>query len=164
MVELEPERLDLSCFERLLAEGQAALAAGEPARAHATLERALGLWRGAALADLLDAEWARRESARLEELRLGAAETRLEAALALGEHASAVGELERLLVEHPLREQLAALLMRALYGSGRQADALAAFQRTRRLLVDELGIEPGPALQELNRAILNQDPALASEA
>ena len=101
------------------------------------------------------------EAARLEELRVSAAEDRIDAGLALGRHAELVGELEALVAEHPLRERLRGQLMVALYRSGRQADALEVYQRTRAELVDQLGIEPGPQLQELQRAVLAQDPALA---
>jgi DNA-binding SARP family transcriptional activator/tetratricopeptide (TPR) repeat protein len=153
---VEPEELDLTRFTRLLAQ-----AGGEPpAAAAATLRRALALWRGPALADLAFEPFARSEIARLEDMRLAALEDRIEADLALGRHGDVVGELEALTVEHPLRERFRAQLMLALYRSGRQAEALAAYQRTRTTLVDELGIEPGPELQRLEKAVLRQDPAL----
>ena len=122
--------------------------------------RALSLWRGPALADFAYESFAQAAIARLEEIRLAAVELRIDADLALGRHDELVGELEALVAEHPLRERLREYLMTALYRSGRQAEALDAYQDARRALVDELGIEPSPALQELERAILRQDPAL----
>jgi len=124
------------------------------------LADALDLWRGAPLSQFAYKEFAQREIARLEELRLTAIEARVEAQLARGRHASEIPSLETLNQQHPLRERLAAQLMLALYRSGRQADALEAYQRTRRSLDDELGIEPGPALRELELKILNQDASL----
>jgi hypothetical protein len=126
------------------------------------LRDALGLWRGPALSDLAEAPFAQPEIHRLDELRLGALEQRVEAELALGRHPELVAELEALVQEHPLRERFCAALMRALYGSGRQAEALEVYRETRSLLVEELGIEPSPALHELEQAILRQDPALAA--
>ena len=125
------------------------------------LREALALWRGSALADLAGEAFAEAEIQRLEELRLGALERRIEADLSLGRHADVVAELEGLTRRHPLRERLRAQLMRALYGSGRQADALEVYRQTRSLLVGELGIEPSPALQELEQAVLRHDPSLA---
>ena len=156
-IRLAPEQLDLTVFERLTAE---ALDAHEPEQAADLLRRALGLWRGPPLADLTYEPFARAPIERLEELRLAALERRIEADLALGRHAELVGELEELLVDHPLREQLREQLMLALYRSGRQAEALHAYRRARELLVREFGIEPAPALQQLERRILVQDPAL----
>jgi predicted ATPase/DNA-binding SARP family transcriptional activator len=158
---LDPERLDSHRFERLVDEGGADLAAGRPARAAAAFESALRLWRGAPLADLVDEPFARRETARFEDLRLAAIERLNEARLALGRHAELIGQLEALIGEHPFREGFRAQLMLALYRSERQADALQAYQDARRALVEELGIEPGERLRELERAILAQDPALA---
>src|SRR5579864_2097949 len=140
-----PGELDSARFERLLAEGRA--------------EEGLALWRGRPLAEFEYEPWAAAEVGRLEELRLSADEARIEAALARGE--TPVAELEALVRAQPLRERPRAQLMRALYRAGRQADALAVYQETRKLLVEELGIEPGPELQELYRQILNQDAALA---
>ena len=137
-----------------------ALAGGRAADAASALREALALWRGAPLADFAYEPFAQAEIARLEELRLAALERRVEADLALGRHAELVAELEALVAQHPLRERLRAHLMLALYRAGRQADALAAYQAARRALVDELGIDPGPALQELERAILRHDAAL----
>ena len=135
-----------------------------PELAARLLRDALGLWRGPALADVAHESFAQPEILRLEELRLGALDGRLEADLALGRHTELVGELELLVREHPLRERLRAQLMRALYGSGRQAEALDVYRETRRLLVDELGIEPSPALRELETAILRQDGSLTARA
>jgi Bacterial transcriptional activator domain len=124
------------------------------------LREALGLWRGPALADLERESFAQAEIRRLEELRLVALERRIDADLAVGRAAELVGELEALIRKHPYRETLHAQLMQALYGAGRQAEALEVYRQTRRLLVEELGIEPGPAIQQLEQAILRQDPAL----
>jgi DNA-binding SARP family transcriptional activator len=158
LIRVGDDELDLLRFERLVKEAQQAA----PERAARLLRDALGLWRGPALADLADAPFAQPEIRRLEELRLGALEWRVDADLALGRHDGLVAELEVLVQAHPLRERLRAALMRALYGSGRQAEALEVYRQTRRLLVDELGIEPSPALHELEQAILRQDPALTS--
>jgi DNA-binding SARP family transcriptional activator/class 3 adenylate cyclase len=160
MVELAPEELDLHRFERLVSESDVALAAGDPAGAAQLLREALGLWRGTPLAEFAAVPFARTASARLEELRLAAIERRVEADLRLGRHSDLVGELESLVAEHPFRERLRAQLMLALYRSGRQADALAAYRATRHELREELGIEPNQALQELERRILQQDPEL----
>ncbi len=159
-----PDELDADDFEELLASGREALDASEPERAAATFRRALALWRGPALADFTYEEFARGEIERLEELRLEAVEERIDADLARGRHADVVGELEALTREHPLRERLCGQLMLALYRCGRQADALAAFRGARRRLHDQLGIEPGPELRELEAAILRQDEHLAPQA
>ena len=153
---LAPEQLDLYRFERLVGEADAAA----PAPAAAGLREALGLWRGPPLADLSYESFAQPAIRRLEELRLGTLEKRIDADLALGRHSDLVAELEALVAQHPLREHLRAQLMLALYRCGRQADALAAYQSTRRALVEQLGIEPSPPLRELEQAILRQDPAL----
>ena len=118
------------------------------------------MWRGRPLADLEFEPFARLEVERLEELRLGAIEERIEAELAVGRHAALCAELDVLVEEHPLRERLRGQLMLALYRSDRQADALEVYRAGRSLLVDELGLEPGPRLRELERAILEQDAAL----
>ena len=159
-LELDPERLDAQRFERLVGEGRSELAASRPERAAAALEAALSLWRGPALADLAYEPFAQREIARLDDLRVTAHELLIEARLALGAHAEVVGQLEKLISEHPYRESLRAQLMLALYRCERQADALQAFQDARRTLVEALGIEPGERLRELERAILAQDPSL----
>jgi predicted ATPase/DNA-binding SARP family transcriptional activator len=155
-----PGELDAERFERLVADGRTRLAAGDAERAAATLSEALGLWRGPPLADLAALPFATAEIARLEEQRLAALELRAEADLAAGRHAELVPELERLTREQPWRERLHAQLMLALYRSGRQADALEAYRRAREVLVEELGIEPGVELAELQRAILAHDPGL----
>ena len=151
--------LDAERFETLVAEGRQALAADEADQAGAVLREALGLWRGAPLADLADEPFAADEIARLEEQRLSAIELRVEADLAAGHHAELVGELGQLTREHPWRERLHGQFMLALYRSGRQADALDAYRRAREVLVDELGIEPGAELRELHQKVLDQDPA-----
>jgi DNA-binding SARP family transcriptional activator len=160
-LEIDPESLDSRRFERLLAEGRSELAANRPERAAPALEDALALWRGRPLADLAYEAFAQPEIARLEDLRAAAVEQLIEAKLALGRHVEVIGELEQLIVEYPYRERLRAQLMLALYRSDRQADALQAYQDARLTLTEELGIEPGERLRELERAILAQDPALA---
>jgi class 3 adenylate cyclase len=157
---LEDGALDLQRFERLLAEGRQLLADGAAAKAGEKLRQGLALWRGEPLADFRYEAFAANAIGRLEELRLIAIEQRLEADLAVGRNAEAVAELESLVRDHPLRESLRGLLMRALYRSGRQADALAVMQDTRATLLDELGLDPGQPLQQLEKAILVQDPAL----
>jgi DNA-binding SARP family transcriptional activator len=159
-LELDPESLDAHRFERLVAEGRNELAAGRPEGAVQVLEEAMSLWRGPPLADLAYEPFAQREIARLQDLRVAALEQLVEAKLALGAHGEVVGQLEALIAEHPYREGLRAQLMLALYRSDRQAEALQAYQDARRTLVEELGIEPGERLRELERAILAQDPGL----
>ena len=159
-VRVELDQLDLQRFERLAEEGRRALGASTPEVARDRLVEALSLWRGPALADFAFEPFAQGEIRRLEELRLATLEDRIEADLALGRHATLAGELEALIDEHPLRERLRGQWMLALYRSGRQAEALDVYQATRRALVDDLGIEPGGALQELERAILRQDVSL----
>ena len=144
--------LDLDRFSRLLGEADGA----DPGAAAGKLREALALWRGPALAEFAYESFAQAAIGRLEELRLLALERRVEADLALGRHDDLVGELEALILEHPLRERLRGQLMLALYQSGRQAEALEAYRAARRALVEGLGIEPNPALQELERAILRQ--------
>src|SRR5262249_29871093 len=142
-IRVDAAELDLDRFRQLREAGE--------------LRDALALWRGPPLADFASDQWAQAEIARLEELRLTVLEERIDADLALGRHAELVGELETLTAAHPLRERLRGQLMISLYRSGRQAEALEVYRRTRALLVEELGIEPGAALQDLNRAILTQD-------
>jgi DNA-binding SARP family transcriptional activator len=161
LLRIEPDDVDLHRFERLVDEGRALLGRGLTADASSRLREALSLWRGPALADFGYENFAQAAIARLEEIRLAAIELRIDADLALGRHAELVGEIEALVTEHPLRERLRGSLMTALYRSGRQAEALDAYRAARLALVEELGIEPSPALQELERAILRQDPALA---
>jgi DNA-binding SARP family transcriptional activator/WD40 repeat protein len=155
--------LDLDVFERLVADGRAALAAGEPGRAAALLRQAQDIWRGRALADLEDEPFAQLEGRRLEELRLLAREDRIEADLALGHHAPLCAELTALTAEHPLRERLRGQLMLALYRAGRQAEALAVYRQTGDLLREELGLEPGVALRTLELSILQQDAMLETD-
>src|SRR5688500_883062 len=161
---LEPEQIDLGRFERLLGEGRKLLAVGEAERAAETLRAAIYLWRGAPLSDVESEPFAQGEIARLEELRVAALEERIGAVLALGRDAERVPELVALVREHPLRERLRAQLMLALYRTGRQAEALDAYREARRTLGDDLGLEPGRALQELERAILRHDAQLDAPA
>lgn len=157
---VEPGELDLDAFEELAEEGRDRLAAGDAAAAVESLRAAEGLWRGRPLADLEFEPFARLDVERLEELRLGVVEARIDAELALGRHRALVPDLEGLAAEHPLRERFRAQLMLALYRSGRQAESLDVYQRSRRLLDEQLGLAPAAELQELERAILVQDPAL----
>ena len=160
LVRVERDELDLERFERLAEEGRQALQAASPEAAREFLVEALALWRGPALADFEYEPFAQAEARRLEELRLAALEDRIEADLALGRQAALVGEIEGLVGQFPLRERLRGQLMLALYRSGRQAEALDTYQAARRVLVDDLGLEPSGALQELERGILRQDPSL----
>jgi DNA-binding SARP family transcriptional activator len=146
LLRVEDDELDLGRFERLREQGR--------------LADALALWRGPPLADFSVQRFAQAEIARLEEERLTCLEERIDQDLRAGRHAELTGELEGLVELYPLRERLQALLLLALYRSGRQADALAAYQEARRALVEELGIEPGKALRDLHQRVLNQDPAL----
>jgi predicted ATPase len=159
-VRLEPEELDLARFERLVAAGEQALGSSRPAEAAEDLGAAVRLWQGPPLADLSDQPVARSAVPRLEELRLRGIELLIDARLALGEHEGLLAELETLVAEHPFHERLREQQILALYRSGRQKEALDAYRAARRVLVDELGVEPGPALQELERAILRQDDDL----
>ena len=159
-LQVDDGELDAHRFEQLVGQGRSELAADKPEPAAASLRAALQLWRGPALGDLGGESFAQVEAGRLEELRLGATEDRIEADLALGRHAEVVGELEALVAVHPLRERLHGQLMLALYRGGRQAEALNAYRAARQILVRELGLEPGPALQRLEGAILRQEPAL----
>lgn len=159
LIRVEPNELDLLRFERLVGEADGAA----PADAVRLLSEALGLWSGEPLQDLAGEPFAQAEIRRLEEVRLAAIEQRVEAELELGRHAQVVPALEAMVRANPLRERLCAALMRALYGAGRQAEALDVYRRTRLTFVDELGIEPSAALRELERSILRQDPGLATE-
>ena len=159
---LDPSALDLSRFERFVDQAAAALASGRAADAAEDLRRALDLWRGQPLADLAGEPVHEAEATQLEEQRLRAVELLHDAELALGRHDKLVPELERLIAAEPYREHLRAQHALALYRSGRQADALAACRAARELLVEELGVDPGPELQELERRILRHDPALAA--
>jgi len=164
MLRVEPDELDSDRFERLVEEGRRALRAADAERGTRTLLEALSLWRGPALADFAHDEFAQTEIARLEEARVSAIEERIDADLALGRHQALIGELETLIRVHPLRERLRTQLMLALYRSDRQAEALSAYQAARRMLDDELGLEPSESLQRLERAILTHDPDLDLES
>jgi peptide/nickel transport system substrate-binding protein len=161
LLRVAPGALDAARFEQLTAQARRALSEGQAADdAAALLREALGLWRGQAFEEFLGTDVGAAESDRLAELRLGALEDRIEADLRLGRHRELVAELEGLARDQPLRERLWAQLMLALYRSGRQADALLAYQRARKVLVEELGIDPGAELRRLQLAILAQDPGL----
>jgi DNA-binding SARP family transcriptional activator len=160
VINVARNQFDLARFEELTAEGVEAMSRSDAARSATLLKDALALWRGEALGDLRGEESLLSHARRLEELRLTAQERLAEAELALGRHAEVAAELEPLVGMHPLRESLRALQMLALYRSGRQAEALDVFRRTRVELVEQFGIEPGPALRATERAILQQDPAL----
>ncbi len=164
VLHLDPARLDAAEFERRFAIGASLLVEGDAQAAVASLREALLLWQGRALQDVADRHWAQPEAARLEELRRVAAEQLLEARLESGEHERVVPDAEAAIEEEPLREQRWAILMVALYRSGRQADALRAYRRLRGLLLDELGIDPSPPLAALEGAVLRQDPILQSSA
>jgi DNA-binding SARP family transcriptional activator/DNA-binding beta-propeller fold protein YncE len=160
LLRVQPGELDRDRFRALLDEGRAALAAGHHERAHEVLQAALALWRGAPLPEFSYDSFARDEIARLDELRLGALEERIEADLALGRHDAVIAELEELVRRYPLRERLRAQLMLALYRAGRQAEALESYRDARRTLAEELGLDPSPTLQQLERAVLAHDVAL----
>jgi DNA-binding SARP family transcriptional activator len=160
LLRVEPDELDAERYEHELEAGRAALAAGDPRTAAATLRGALAIWRGPPLADFTFEPFAEGATQRLEERRLAGVVERVEADLALGRHGELVAELEALVGEHPLQERIRGQLMLALYRSGRQAEALQAYQDGRRALGEELGLQPGPALQQLEQAILRQDASL----
>jgi YVTN family beta-propeller protein len=155
-----PGQVDAERFEEIVAEARHALADGDAAHARELLDSALALWRGEALGDLAYESFAQGEILRLDEMRLGAIEDRIDAELALGHHRELLGELESLIAQHPRRERLYGQLMLALYRSGRQSDALDVYRRARRTLGDELGLEPGPELRALEQRILTHDPTL----
>lgn len=160
-LEVDPDWVDAWCFEQLVAQGRQALASGHPAAAVTALDRALGLWRGEVLADLTEnRELFRADEMRLGQLRLAAAEDRMEAELALGHHAEMVGELEALTAQHPFHERFWCQLMIALYRSGRQTGALAAFQTARSALIDNTGLDPSPELRALERQVLDHAPEI----
>ncbi|MDN3356681.1 BTAD domain-containing putative transcriptional regulator [Actinomadura sp. DC4] len=158
---VDPDDVDAHRFERLLAEGRRA---ADPAEAARLLRAALDLWRGPAFADVSAAPFAAAQTARLEELRVSAVEERAEAELALGGHRDLVPELTALVTAYPLRERPRGLLMRALYGSGRQADALAVFDDARRTLAEDLGADPSPELTAVHLAVLRAEPEPVSAA
>src|SRR6476620_6865883 len=161
VLDVSPEQVDVNRFERLTADGRATEAPEGRAR---KLREALALWRGPPLGALVYEPFAAVEIARLEELRLAATQDLIDAELDLGRHVDLVPELETLIQEHPFDERLRGQLMLALYRSGRQAEALERSEEARRVLDEELGLEPGPPLRELEQAILRHDPALATPA
>ncbi|MGN6869142.1 MAG: BTAD domain-containing putative transcriptional regulator [Solirubrobacteraceae bacterium] len=160
VLELRPDELDADRFERLYEAARAAIAAGDAEDAMGLLRQSEALWRGQPLAEFAYEPFAQAAIARLDELRVNAHEELIDAQLALGRHGEVISELEAFVREHPFRERPRGQLMIALYRSGRQAQALEAFQDTRRTLVEELAVEPGEALRELEQAILRQDPSL----
>jgi DNA-binding SARP family transcriptional activator len=164
LLRVEHDSFDLLRFERLATDGARSLESGHPEEAAALLREALALWRGDALSDVAEGDVLRPAAARLDELRLVALERRVEADLACGRERELVAELEAFAAQHPLRERPQGLLMQALYRCGRQADALEVYRTTRTRLVDELGLDPGAELQELERAILRHDPVLDGRA
>ena len=161
LLAIDRSEVDSARFERLVEESRTQ--ADSTARTE-LLREALTLWRGSAFAGIVDVAPVVLEAARLEEMRVSAREDLLEAELALGRHAAVAGEAEALVAQHPFRERLRRLWILALYRSGRQNDALAAYRQTRQLLLDELGLEPGDELKQLERAILSHDPALDAPA
>jgi YVTN family beta-propeller protein len=160
VLQLTRDQLDADQFEALAADARGALAGGDAVRARELLERALGLWRGEALADLAYEPFAQAPLQRMTEARLGAIEDRVEADLMLGRHRELVGELDMLVGEYPTRERLLGFHMLALYRSGRHVEALEAYRRGRDRLGDALGLEPGPELRALEVKILNHDSGL----
>jgi DNA-binding SARP family transcriptional activator len=157
LVVLGPGELDADRFAALVAEGRQALASGDAERAEGLLTEAIGLWRGRALADVAATPLVAAEADRLEESRIEALELRAEASLGCGRYAEVVPEIRRLLADHALREKLWALLMRALYGAGRQAESLEVYEQARNIIADELGVDPGADLQQLYQQILSGD-------
>jgi DNA-binding SARP family transcriptional activator/pimeloyl-ACP methyl ester carboxylesterase len=160
LLRVQANELDLEIFKEQVEQGRRAMAEGDPAEAARLLAAGLDQWRGPPLDEFAYETFAQATIAELEELRLSAIEDRIDADLALERHPDLVGELQTLVAEHPLRDRLRAQYMLALYRSGRQADALEAYREARRMLTEELGIDPAPELQRLERAILAQDPAL----
>jgi predicted ATPase/DNA-binding SARP family transcriptional activator len=160
VLNIDPEQVDALRFERDVTEGRAAVALGDLEAAVEWFESAESLWRGPALADFAFEEFSQPSIVRLQELHLSAAEERVDAGLVLGRHAQLLDELDALVTANPLRERLRGQLMLALYRANRQADALRVARDAREVLAEELGLDPGPALQALETAILDQDPAL----
>lgn len=160
MIKAADDQLDVVHFERLVQQGRNALTEGDPDRASSLLRMALALWRGPPLSDVSLDPFRSHEVSRLEEARISALEDRFEADLALGHHAHLAAEIEAVAADHPLRERLRGQLMLALYRSGRQAEALEVFRRTREMLGEELGIDPGHTLQQLHEDVLHQEPSL----
>ena len=163
VLDIDPDSVDSRRFEALVGAARTAVSRNDPERATASLRTAIALWRGEALADYRFDEFAQREIDRLEELRMEAIEERLGAELASGGAEDLIGELHALVAEHPLRERFRGQLMVALYRAGRQAEALETMRGGRQLLVEELGIEPGPELRRLERMILAHDPELTAD-
>jgi DNA-binding SARP family transcriptional activator len=164
LLSVGPGQLDAHVFAERVEDGLRALGSDQPAQAAGRLREALALWRGPPLAEVAFEDFAQPEIRRLEELRLAALETRIDADLQLRRHRQLVGELEGLLAEHPIRERVAAQLMLALYRCDRQADALEVFQRTRVQLADQVGLEPGPRLTALQADVLAHAPTLELSA
>ncbi len=160
LLDVQHDQVDVERFERMVGEATTALTAGRPQEAARVLRSALSLWRGPAMGEFADERFAVTESLRLVERRLEALELRIDADLAMANHAPLVAELEGLVHENPLRERFWGQLMTALYRCGRQADALGAYHRLRRQLVDELGLEPAPELRHLEQLVLEQSPDL----
>jgi predicted ATPase/DNA-binding SARP family transcriptional activator len=160
LLDIDPDRVDAHRFTRLVGAARRLADTGSPDAAIERYEQALALWRGEPLAEFADAEWARAEATRLDELRLAAVEERIALHLAAGRHGDVVAELDDLTARHPLREHPHAQLMLALYRSGRQAEALEVYQRLRRTLSEELGLAPSAEVRDLEQAILRQDPGL----
>ncbi|MFL5842256.1 MAG: BTAD domain-containing putative transcriptional regulator [Thermoleophilaceae bacterium] len=163
VVAVDERELDIKRFERGLSEAKLALEADDAKHAARLARDALALWRGPALYDVAYESFAQIEAARLDQLRLDALETRIEAELALGKHSQLVGELEALVAEHPSRERFRAQLMVALYRSGRQSDALEVYRQGTRLLMDEFGLEPSPELRELEQKIIEHSEELGAQ-
>jgi DNA-binding SARP family transcriptional activator len=161
LLRVSTAELDYLLFQRIVAAGRTAAAEGDNAEAARLFGEALALWRGPALSDVDMRLVAGGERSSLEELRLGVLEDRVDADLRLGGHHRLVAELESLVAQHPFRERLHGQLVLALYRSSRRGDAVRAYQRARQTLVGELGVEPGPELQALVRAVLQDDTALA---
>src|SRR5688500_9881747 len=160
VLRVDRDAIDAQRFERLVGNGRRAFLSGDVAGAARVLRDALDLWRGEPLADFSFEQFARVETSRLEELRWTARDLRIEADLALGRHRELVPELEALVAAHPLRESCRGQLMRALHGAGRRADALRVYSEGRRVLAEELGLDPSSGLEQLERAILLKDPTV----
>lgn len=162
-LDVRPEDIDAERFELLHRDGTAAMESGDHARAHDLFNEALRLWRGPAYGELSDTVAVRETAARLDELRMAVGERRFEAAMQLGHHKELITELTELVARHPYRENLRGHLMLALYRSGRQAEALAAYREGRAAMINELGIEPGNRLRRLHQRVLKSDPSLTPE-
>ena len=160
VLRVDSSRVDFLAFEALAMKGRQLLAEGNPRTARDAFTESLALWRGPALADLLDEGFLQNTATRLEDLRLAALDERFEVELALGRHADVISELEYLVTEHPYRERFWFLLLLSLYRAGRQADALNAFRKVRTVFSEDLGIDPSPALRGLEEEILQQSPSL----